>query len=66
LVIMEVVLRLSEVIPAQINMLTAWSLLENVATLDLDRFVPLIGFSTDTQATRLARKLAADLLYVSW
>jgi hypothetical protein len=62
LVIIEAVLRLSEIIPVQINMPTAWSLLENIATVDLDRFVPFIGFSTDTQATRLTRKFAGDLL----
>ena len=45
----------------QIGMPAAWSLLENIAGVDLDQFVPLIGFSTDVQATRLARKFASDV-----
>jgi hypothetical protein len=62
LVIMEVVNRVSEIMPAQISMPTAWSLLETIAGVDVDRFVPLIGVSTDVEATKMARKFASDLL----
>ena len=62
LVIMEVVNRVSEIMPAQISMPTAWSLLETIAGVDVDRFVPLIGVSTDVEATKMARKFASNLL----
>ena len=62
LVIMEVVNRVSEILPAQISMSTAWSLLETIGGVDLDRFVPMIGVSSDVAATKLARKFASDVL----
>ena len=37
-------------------------MLEKIATVDLDCFILLLGFSMDTNETKLAWKFAGDLL----